>query len=394
MAKVQITTPADKVVVSLFMDNQNPIPMGSLGVLQALLSPDNRQLMEELSPLCKTGSGKFSKDPGGFASVRVNYAPMIENLVVNTVLQCNGISSAPPFELPFNLLSHRNYGLKFTSQEIEGLKCDAEAFLEAEYSNILGSIGDVSTDSFQMMGYVKMQIYRTIDNLARSVNTDATTKLALAAGVNPIYNSAAVQGLQLHQTVAPYTIYPKALTEFMNLKRKARIKGKLIVIGGGRWAEYFDYLSISAPNTAVGHDLPGKYASKLSEQISFYYDEYIDTTLGLNQCLVLAPNMSALVAWPRYEYMKGITNGSKEVANVSYRTAFIPEFEQGVRGQDNFLPIDIMVKEDVCNPADGNLPTWSVIPQINYEVFTTPTSTRFTAGALQNVNGIFRYQAV
>lgn len=389
----QIISPADTVVKTLFGENQNPVKWGNRGFLRALLSDQNGDLRNQLSPECKTG-GKVSRNNAGVAQIRVDYAPLIENLTVNAVLTCTGNVQAVPFEIPFTIGSHRNLPQKITSQQVWSLQCDVEDTLQAKYGDPLGSMATLKAQNYETTGFVSMQLYRTLDNLIKNVNTDVMIKAFVQRGVNAIYGSNAVQNLTLGSPTVTGGMFPKLLAELKKIRRKNRTCGKFLVIGGDIWAEHLDYLAVSAPNNQQSIDYSGTYISALRTEMDFFYDEDIDTLLGAGVALILAPNMVGMPIFGLYNYMEKITGGTMNADNVSYRTAYLPEWQTCNKGQDNFLPIDVMVKVETCNPADGNLPSWTIIPSINYELYSVPTGTRFTSGPLNAVNGIYAYRGI
>ncbi len=392
MANAQIISPADTVVKTLFGENQHPISWGNRGFLRAMMSDSNGDLRNQLSPECKTG-GAVSRNAAGVAQIRVNYAPLIENMTVGTVLTCTGSVQSSPFELPFFINSQRNLPQKITSQQISSLQCGIQETMQAKFGDALGTLADLEGRDFKATGFVTMQLQRTLDNLIKSVNTDVLTKAFVNRGVNAVYGNNAIQNLALGSPTVTGGLFPKLLSELKKLRRKNRTCGKFLVIGGERWSEYLEFLNVSAPNNQQSIDYPA-YFSQLKQEMEFFYDEDIDGLLGADVALIIAPNMVAIPVFGVYNYMSGITGGSMNADNVSYRTAYLPEFQTCNKGKDNFMPIDVMVKVETCNPADSNLPSWTIIPSINYELYTTPTGTRFTAGPLQAVNGIYAYRAI
>ena len=374
----------DLIIANMFDVANGQFNTPRMGATMAALSPQNRSLLDTISPV-RDEYGNLSRGADGKPKVKImNY--LNQNEEVSDSPTCDGGAAVPPVEEEFVIDKYAELGFKFSHAEWQRFCQESFDNLETGPANKIRLKKNIKRT--KLINWMNTQIAMKIGNIMNKVENDATDALLAGVGVNAVYGNATAQNVLLFDNATTMNQRPHLYDELGKIMRKNELSGTPIVIGGENIATFADRFDVACCSDG-GIDY-AKMGGKM--KFEYYYSDKLEAKFGANHFTVLAPGSFGFVTYPRYEHIM-FANGEAKHGTSEYGVFSVPEFSADNSG-GRTIDFDLKVKKIDCDPDFGNEESWLVIPSISYDFFVKPAGFRYGYGPLQNVNGIMRYIGV
>lgn len=406
MNRVDLTQ-ANNLVVGAIMHLSNNNPLAKLpvrGGLMAVKSPSFSQIKGEVNPFMNPDPTRVTWDDSGtrpIPKVKVSVKPVNTKAVQSTrtartagsgVKPTAGVDFTTAFDMYFEPVDAVQKNLA---------KMLAPELVDNYYKGLLSgqiSISEIANPNTSMIGRVAMDLWtQGATGLIPAYADALMTKLLLAVGTNPAYPLVVtptagspivtVNGFQtISGLLTPDTAVWTVLT---NMKDKAKVQGRPVLIGGDKWKEWHRLRGIVAVNSTAGVDIPSVYNSLQHE---FYYDERADAIFGTDVAIWIEPNA---IAEQNFTYAKSgyLANNTKH-NDLTYQemSATITQYQPEQAGFNSLDPVvsalfDLRLKE---SNSSSDFPLTEFVPSIAGGLWTRPTGyfTTDSANVFKTYTGV------
>jgi hypothetical protein len=230
--------------------------------------------------------------------------------------------------------------------------------------------------------WMQENLQSAVNAATEKLNDDIIAKLELAAGVNYSVdgkvNAGTSREINLLTSAGDpnYKGWVKIKQDFKN----NQLKGTPMIIGNGNWDTYIELSQAACCNSAIPFN-----QAILATGAAYFQDQSIDTIIGANEGLVLAPGAAQLVTFNRNTIKLAMFNDAK-----NYNGFYLDP--------NTGLNWDLQFKWDECTN------TFKMNVSLDYTVFDTFAADSFGAASspvpspsdvdpLYGMRGIFKYEA-
>lgn len=386
MANNVILAPAAIVVAAVQHTLDNGFDFKDQGTMQALRDPQLNELRNAVDPTNPKNAGKLSVVQGAtdqdiIHRIKLNYMQMQGNGTGrNTrVVDDTPVANPGTLEVNFDYNIRREFDVSFST--IELLKYSEEAKKYMASITPGATVGDIGNlNGLSMVGTRIMQAAEV--ELLNPFNDACLTDLISGVGKNQLTNSLTPKEIPI---LGPDMNYrPDFFYEEMRMyKKRMKIKGKPIIIGGTKFMALMVREKIMSPTSAIGVNFQEAY-----RQLEFvwYYDDLIDTKLGDGAFIMFDPGAACLVELN--EHGPGKVVEAKRVARTDYTNGAI-NLTQLINETNFVVKTDMRMRENDNTPY----PSFKVTTGLLGGVWKRPAQMKKTyAGA--GVTGIVRFKLV
>ena len=393
MRNVQITRPC-RIAISALADSTQ-MNYQRYGAIQSVIAAQHRPRIDDLDPHQECNRNRYS-EVNGVPTLQFEYDPKTNNLAGSSTIDCTvggQVSSALSGQFQMN----RKYQLPVVipATTWKDICCQTDEFFDAVNGERLKLKDDFELarklKALGITGLVERAFNKNIDaSFLTPIERDVLNTLIAGAGINPQTGTAAVVGITAINAQGQVTTQ---LNSLMNsIERKVNMcNGRWIILtgSGSRAIDYFTRCNISCCNTGQGLDA-GAVVQDFSNKVQWYYSTEVDTLLGPDGFLLIAPQSVAGVFGNNFEYMSQTGKfGNTHFASMVMSSKYCQS--QACVQQPDFTSLEfgLRMQEIDCPGPQANF--WL---DTQYGVWTQPAGFTYTYGPYVGYTGIVRGQFV